>query len=93
MHTYYVYILANVSRTLYVGMTNDLKRRMNEHRSGVGSEFTHKYHVHQLAYYESTNWVWVALDREKELKSWRRSLKIALIEQHNPEWCDLAADW
>ena len=93
MLDYYVYILTNVSRTLYIGVTNDLKRRIAEHRSGLGSEFTNKYHVHQLVYYESTNWVWAALDREKELKSWRRSLKIALIEEHNPSWRDLAADW
>lgn len=93
MHNYYVYILASISRTLYIGMTNDLKRRIIEHRSGAGSEFTHKYHVHRLVYYESTDWVWTAIEREKELKSWRRALKIALIEDHNPAWRDLAADW
>jgi putative endonuclease len=93
MREYYVYILTNVSRTLYIGVTNDLQRRICEHRSGIGSDFTRKYHVHQLVYYESTNSVWVAIEREKELKSWRRSLKIALIEQKNPDWNDLAAEW
>ena len=77
MRDYYVYILTNVSRTLYIGVTNDLQRRLYEHRVGIGSEFTRKYHVHQLIYYESTNSVWAAIEREKELKSWRRSRKIA----------------
>jgi putative endonuclease len=93
MRDYYVYILTNVSRTLYIGMTNDLLRRVFEHRVGLGSEFTRKYHVHQLVYYESTNSVWVAIEREKELKKLRRSKKIALIEQMNPNWTDLAAGW
>ena len=93
MRDYYVYILTNVSRTLYIGVTNDLQRRLYEHRVGIGSEFTRKYHVHQLIYYESTNSVWAAIEREKVLKSWRRSRKIALIEQKNPDWRDLAAEW
>jgi putative endonuclease len=93
MRDYYVYILTNVSRTLYIGMTNDLLRRVFEHRVGLGSEFTRKYHVHQLVYYESTNSVWVAIEREKELKKLRSSKKIALIEQMNPNWTDLAAGW
>ena len=93
MRDYYVYILTNVSRTLYIGVTNDLQRRLYEHRVGIGSEFTRKYHVHQLIYYESTNSVWAAIEREKELKSWRRSRKIALIEQKNTDWKDLAAEW
>ncbi len=93
MRDYYVYILTNVSRTLYIGVTNDLMRRIHEHRSGQGSEFTRKYHIHQLVYYESTNSVMTAIEREKELKSWRRSMKIALIEEKNPEWKDFAAGW
>jgi len=93
MREYYVYILTNVSRTLYIGVTNDLLRRLEEHRCGIGSEFTKKYNVHQLAYYESTNSVWAAIEREKELKGWRRSRKIVLIEQTNPDWKDLAAEW
>ena len=93
MREYYVYILTNVSRTLYIGITNDLIRRLEEHRSGIGSQFTKKYNVHQLVYYETTNSVFVAIEREKELKNWRRSLKIALIEEHNPDWKDLAEEW
>jgi putative endonuclease len=93
MREYYVYILTNVSRTLYIGITNDLVRRIEEHRSGLGSDFTRRYHVHQLVYYESTNSVWAAIEREKELKSWRRSRKIDLINEKNPEWKDLASDW
>jgi putative endonuclease len=92
-HEYYVYILTNVSRTLYIGVTNNLIRRIHEHRSGTGSVFTQKYHVHQLVYYESTNSVSVAIEREKELKNWRRSRKIALIEEKNPNWKDLAVEW
>jgi putative endonuclease len=93
MREYYVYILTNVLRTLYIGITNDLVRRIEEHRSGLGSDFTRRYHVHQLVYYESTNSVWAAIEREKELKSWRRSRKIDLINEKNPEWKDLASDW
>jgi len=93
MREYYVYILTNVSRTLYIGVTNDLIRRLEEHRSGLGSEFTKKYHIHQLVYYESTNSVMTAIEREKELKSWRRSRKLELINEKNPDWKDLAAVW
>ena len=91
---YYVCILASRRHgTLYIGVTNDLQRRIHEHREGQGSEFTKKYHVHQLVYYESTNHVWTAIEREKELKSWRRSRKMDLIRETNPEWNDLAAEW
>jgi putative endonuclease len=93
MREYYVYILTNISQTLYIGVTNDLQRRIHEHRVGLGSEFTRKYHVHQLVYYESTNNVSTAIEREKELKSWRRSRKLDLIREKNPEWKDLAAEW
>ena len=93
MREYYVYILTNASRTLYIGVTNDLVRRLEEHRRGLGSEFTRRYHIHQLVYYESTNSVMAAIEWEKELKSWRRSRKVELINKINPEWRDLAADW
>jgi putative endonuclease len=93
MREYYVYILTNVSRTLYIGITNDLVRRLDEHCNGQGSEFTRKYNIRHLVYFESTNSVMAAIEREKELKSWRRSTKIALIEQKNPDWKDLAAEW
>ena len=93
MREYYVYILTNASRTLYIGVTNDLLRRLDEHRTGLGSEFTQKYNVHQLVYYESTNSVTVAIEREKQLKVWTRAKKVAVIEQMNPEWKDLASEW
>jgi putative endonuclease len=90
---YYVYILANASHTLYVGVTNDLMRRLQEHRTGQGSEFTSRYHVTQLVHYETTNSIQVAIERKKEIKGWRREKKLALIEASNPEWRDLAAEW
>ena len=92
MHEYYVYILSNRSKTLYTGMTNDLRRRICEHKSGHGSEFTSKYRIRYLVYYESTNDVRVAIEREKQIKGGcerRRSL----IESMNPAWRDLSADW
>jgi putative endonuclease len=89
----YVYIMTNRSRTLYIGMTNDLKRRVFDHKQGTGSEFTSKYKITQLVYYESTNDVHVAIAREKQIKGWLRTKKIALIESKNPEWHDLSEGW
>ena len=93
MQNYYVYILASMSRTLYIGVTNNLERRIHEHRRGTGSQFTAKYRIKYLVYYETTNSIHVAIRREKQLKGWLRKRKIELIEQNNPEWKDLAADW
>jgi putative endonuclease len=90
---YYVYILTNASQTLYVGMTNDLARRVYQHRHGEGSAFTHRYGLDKLVYYETTNSVHVAIAREKEIKAWRREKKLALIRAENPNWLDLAATW
>jgi putative endonuclease len=88
---YAVYILASKRNgTLYIGFTNDLARRVDEHRSGVIPGFTQKYHVHQLVHYEFFGDVKDAIYREKQLKSWKRAWKIALIEKENPEWNDLA---
>ena len=91
MMTYYVYILANATNvTVYIGVTNDLLRRVYEHRNHVDPDsFTSKYGVHKLVYYEQTTDVRAALEREKQLKGWRRSKKNALIESVNPEWKDL----
>ena len=91
--TYYVYILTNGVRTLYVGVTNDTLRRIHEHRQKLVPGFTRKYNVTWLAYYEETPDVNSALAREKQNKKWRRSKKIALIESVNPKWQDLAMDW
>lgn len=93
MKEYYVYIMTNHSRTLYTGMTNNLARRVAEHKAGLGSEFTRKYRIHKLVYYESTNDVRIAIEREKEIKDWLRAKKIALIESKNPQWHDLSEDW
>jgi len=86
---YYVYILSNLSKTLYVGMTNDLLRRVYEHREKFVEGFTKKYNLHKLVYYEQTNDVNSALFRERQIKSWRREKKRALIESVNPKWEDL----
>ncbi len=87
---YAVYILASSRNgTLYIGVTNNLARRVHEHRSGEGGEFTKKYRVHQLVYYEFFQDVNDALRREKQLKNWKRKWKLALIEKENPEWRDL----
>ena len=90
---YYVYILTNGTRTLYVGVTNDLERRMYEHRNKLVAGFTRKYNVSWLAYYEQTSDVESAIEREKEIKGWRRSKKVALIESFNPRWRDLSLEW
>ena len=90
---YYVYIMTNHSRTLYTGMTNNLARRVEEHKVGLGGEFTRKYNIKQLVHYETTNDVRVAIEREKEIKNWLRVKKIALIETKNPEWRDLSEGW
>jgi putative endonuclease len=92
-HIYYVYIMNSPSGTLYVGMTNDLLRRVYEHKHKMIEGFTKKYNVTRLAYFEETTDVNVAIGREKQLKGWRRSKKIALIKSMNPKWEDLAADW
>jgi putative endonuclease len=90
MKTYYVYILANQRNgTLYIGVTNDLQRRVQEHREGLVEGFTKKYRVHRLVYFESTEDVRTALEREKRLKIWKRKWKLRLIEESNPHWDDL----
>lgn len=88
---YYVYILASATNyTVYIGVTSDLIRRVYEHREHLDPDsFTSKYGVHKLVYFEQTNDVKSALEREKQLKGWRRSKKNALIETMNPEWKDL----
>ena len=87
---YYVYILANRAYgTVYVGMTNDILRRVHEHKSGLVEGFTKKYGVHSLVYYETFKDPYNAISREKTLKKWKREWKVALIEKDNPEWIDL----
>lgn len=87
---YYVYLLASRKYgTLYIGVTNDLLRRVHEHRTGVVEGFTRKYSVHNLVYFEETENVEAAIVREKQLKKWDRDWKIQLIERTNPNWEDL----
>lgn len=88
--TYYVYILARPSRTLYIGATNDLTRRLHEHRSGVASAFTRRYSVHRLVHVETATNPRAAIDRETQIKRWTRRKKVALIEKTNPMWQELA---
>ena len=87
---YCVYILPNRSRTLYVGVTNSLARRIQEHREGLGSAFVSKYAIHRLVHVECAPTPRDAIAREKQLKRWSRKKKIALIEESNPDWLDLA---
>jgi putative endonuclease len=89
---FYVYILANSSRMLYIGVTSNLHRRLQEHRAGVGSSFCFRYRLRRLVYVEATDDVYAAISREKELKRWRREKKVALIVRANPQWRDLARD-
>jgi putative endonuclease len=91
--TYFVYILSNRSKTLYIGVTNNLKRRVFEHKEGVGSEFAAKYKLDRLVYFERFGGIHRAMAREKQLKGWRRLKKIALIVALNPAWRDLSESW
>ncbi|MBL8063525.1 MAG: GIY-YIG nuclease family protein [Anaerolineales bacterium] len=93
MKKYYVYIMASKSRVLYTGVTNNLERRVYEHKNKLVEGFTSKYNINQLVHYEETNDVQVALAREKQIKGWLRAKKIALIESVNPQWKDLSLEW
>ena len=87
---YYVYVLTNDNNNvMYIGITNDLKRRVYEHKSNTIEGFTKKYHVHKLVYYEITTDVNSAIAREKQLKKWKRAKKNALVETLNPKWKEL----
>jgi putative endonuclease len=90
MRTYYVYILSNPSRVLYIGVTNDITRRLAQHRSGDSPGYASWHGALRLVLLESTTDVRAAIRREKQLKGWRRSKKLALIEASNPSWAELA---
>jgi len=92
-HCYYTYIMASVTGTLYVGITNNIMVRTGQHKSGKFGGFSGRYKCNRLVYYESFGDVRVAIDREKELKGWRRSKKLALIANMNPRWKDLSENW
>lgn len=90
---FYVYILASKSRRLYTGMTNNLVDRIGLHKSGAIEGFTKKYKINRLVYYERFKYVNNCINREKQIKAWRRAKKVALIEASDPTWEDLAAEW
>ena len=93
-HNYYVYILSNRNnRVIYVGMTNDLHKRLYQHRHKLAEGFSSKYNVNRLVYYEHSRDVNAAIAREKEIKKWRRVKKNKLIGKMNPDWKDLSDDW
>jgi len=89
---YYVYIASSLSRTIYVGVTNDLARRMHEHRTKAADGFTAKYNVNRLVWWESTGNISAAIAREKQIKAYSRKKKIALIEAEHAGWNDLAEE-
>ena len=94
MNSYYVYILTNwKGNVMYIGVTNDLVRRLSEHKNELVEGFTKQYHVHKLVYYEETSDVRAAVEREKQLKKWASAKKNALVETINPEWKDLSEEW
>ena len=94
MNEYYVYIMANRSRTLYTGVTNNLERRVYEHKHKLVEGFTKKYNITRLlVYYEQTSDIKAAIAREKQIKGWLRSKKVSLIESLNPNWSDLSVEW
>jgi len=91
MKQFYVYIMTNKSRTLYTGVTNNLERRVHEHKQKLIPGFTIKYNISRLVFFESTQDIRAAIEREKQIKGWLRSKKIALIESVNPQWEDLSS--
>ncbi len=93
MRTYYVYIMASRSRTLYVGVTSNLEQRVYQHKNKLVHGFTSRYNIDKLVYYAETNDVREAIAREKAIKGWLRKKKKALIEEENPHWEDLSAAW
>ena len=93
MKTYFVYIMSNESKMIYVGVTSTLKHRVAQHKKKLVVGFTQRYNLYKLVYYEMSSDVHKAIAREKQLKGWLRPKKVALIVFENPQWNDLAADW
>jgi putative endonuclease len=90
---FHVYILSNISKMLYIGVTNNIERRVYEHKQKLVPGFAAKYNLHRLVYLEAFGHIGDAIAREKQIKGWLRAKKIALIEAQNPTWQDLAAAW
>jgi len=94
IHQYYLYIITNKKDgVLYIGVTNDLERRMKEHKQKLVKGFSSKYNLNKLMYFETYQYINDAIKREKNVKKWKRNWKIKLIEQDNKEWNDLSAEW
>ena len=92
--TYYVYLLTNWNnKVMYVGVTSNLERRVYEHKNKLIEGFTEKYNVNKLVYFATTNDVMAAIEREKQIKKWRREKKNQLVIGMNPEWKDLSLEW
>ena len=91
--TFYVYIMASKTGTLYVGMTNNIRRRVYEHKHHLIPGFTDKYSIERLLYVETVSDPLSAIKREKQIKAWRRGKKVSLIDSINPQWNDLSQDW
>ena len=94
MKEYFVYIMSsNNSNSIYIGVTNDLQKRVKEHKNHVNNSFSSKYNCVNLVYFEKFNDVKIAIKREKQLKTWKREWKNDLIKKENPKFYDLAIDW
>ena len=90
---YYVYIMTNKSGTLYTGLTENLKKRIDQHKNKLVEDFTKKYNINKLLYFETFPDVYSAIDREKTIKGWVRRKKLDLIRTTNPDWTDLSQNW
>ncbi len=93
MRSFWTYIVASRHRTLYTGVTNDLERRVFEHKTKLVPGFSKTYNCDRLVFFEPADSPLVAIAREKQIKGWTRARKVALIEEGNPEWRDLSTDW
>ena len=91
--TYYVYMMTNQSRTLYVGFTNNIRQRVRHHKDGLVEGFTNRYKIDTLVYFETFSYVTSGIAREKQIKRWRREKKVRLITLENPDWRDLSDGW
>ena len=93
MNQYYIYIMTNKSGTLYVGVTNDLKKRVFQHKQKLIEGFTKKYNINRLLYFETFGDIYSAITREKTIKGWLRKKKIDLVKSTNPAFADISEDW
>jgi len=91
--TYYVYMMTNQSRTLYIGFTSNIRQRVWQHKAGLFESFTGRYNIDTLVYVESFSDAFSGIAREKQIKRWRREKKLRLISYENPDWHDLSDGW